>query len=685
MLHHTARTVVVATLLASCSGGAKAPPEAATPPAPPAEGTFQREMWDAMDRQADPCDDFYQYACGGWMASNQLPADKSAYGRGFSTIQERNQVLLREVLEKVAAAPADPDQEKLAAFWKACNDTAAIDAAGMQPIAEDWKVVDGLKSKKDLMALLGKLSAGGDDVLFDVWIDADQKNPGLAIVHLVQGGTGLPERSYYLDEATQEVRDAYVAYIEKMLVLAGVEEASAKKQAADILAFETKLAEVSWEAERLGDATATYNKLDRDGLQKATPGLDWAAYLKNAGQPDLTQINVMTPSFFEALPGIVDGTDLAVLRSYVKFRVLSHAASDLASSFEDAQFDFYGRTLFGQQEQEERWKRCVDKADGAIGDLLSQAYIDAAFAGDSKDIALDMIQRIEGSFEAGLPSLSWMDDDTRARAIEKVRAITNKIGYPNEFRKYDFELSATDHFGNQRKAAAATHDWWWSKAEKPVDPDTWFMTAPTVNAYYNPSQNEIVFPAGILQPPFFSSSFPRAVNFGAMGLVMGHEISHGFDDEGRKFDGSGRMTDWWAPDAVTRFEEATSCVEKQYDAYEVLPGVNLNGKLTLGENIADLGGSRTAFRAYRKWVEENGAEPEVLPGLSNEQTFWVSFAQSWCQIASEEHMKVRAKTDPHSAPRFRVNGPLSNLPEFHETFSCEEGRPLHPASTCEVW
>ncbi len=682
MQHRTLTLLGLALTFASCSGSAKAPPEVApAPAAPPEEGTVAREVWDAMDHAADPCSDFYQFACGGWTEKTELPADRPVYGRGFTTVDEHNQEVLKKIVEDAAANPTTPTHTTIANYWKACNDTAAIDARGMEPVLPAWKKVDDLKDKNKLMGLVGSLAAEGDEVLFGVWVDADQTNPGLSILHFYQGGTGLPERSYYLDESHQAERDAYVAYIVKLLGLAGIDEATAKTQAADILAFETELATLQWEPAKLGDATLTYNKVDKKGLPK---GLDWNAYLVAAGGPELTQINVMTPPYFEGLGPLVAKTDLKVLKAYLKFHLLSNAAGDLATPFDQASFDFYGKTLYGQQQQQDRWKRCLDKADGAIGDVLAQAYIDVAFPGESKSIALDMITRIEKGFEEGLPGLSWMDEDTRARAVEKVRAITNKIGYPNQFRTYTFEVSATDHFGNQKRAAAADHAYWWAKAEKPVDPDTWFMTAPTVNAYYNPSQNEIVFPAGILQPPFFSATYPKAMNFGAMGLVMGHEITHGFDDEGRKFDGSGRMTDWWAPDAVERFEGATACVQQQYDQYEVLPGVKVNGELTLGENIADLGGSRVAYRAYRKWVEEHGAEPEVA-GMKGEQLFWVAFAQSWGQVAAPEYQKVLAATDPHSPARFRVNGPLTNLPEFAEAFSCEVGKPMRPEQTCEVW
>lgn len=685
MRHHLPlRSLALCTLL-SCAGGAKPPPSAVlAPPAPPASGTPGRDVFDAIDWQADPCTDFYQFACGNWIANTTLPADKSTFTRSFSVIDERNKELLKKAVEAAVAAPKDDEQRKLAAFWTACNDQAAIDAAGIAAVEAEWKAIDALADKKDLTALLGTWSGQGSNVLFDWYVDSDPKNPGLAILQVSQGGTGLPERSYYLDDAKKAERDAYRAYLEKLLVLANVPAEQAAKDAAAVLAFETKLAEAQWKPEELYDATKSYNKLDKAGLQASTPNLSWDPWLAGIGRPELTQINVMTPPFFVALDALVAATDLPTLRSVLKVKVLAGLASELPKPFADADFAFYGTTLYGQQQQEERWKQCLDKTDAALGHVVAKAYVDLAFAGDSKDIALDMIQRVEKAFEAGLPKLAWMDDETRARAIEKVRSITNKIGFPNAWRTYDFEVSPTDHLGNVRRASANDAKYWAMKAEKPVDPDTWFMNPHEVNAYYNPTQNEIAFPAGILQPPFFSAAAPKAANYGAMGMVMGHEITHGFDDEGRKYDGTGLMRDWWAPEAVDKFESVAQCVVDQYAGYEPLPGVKVNGELTLGENIADIGGARVAYRAYREWVAESGEEPEVA-GLDGDQQFWVAFGQAWCNVASEQVVKVRVQTDPHSPPRFRINGPVVNLPEFADAFQCAEGTPMNPVQSCEVW
>lgn len=667
-------------LLAGCAGAGKTPeiiePGGSSP-------SFEAQLRATMDPSVDPCTDFYAYACGGWLATNPLPADRAIVVRAFTTIQDNNEAVLRQVLEG-ASASADPSVAKLGAYWKSCTDEAAIAARGAQPLEAELARVAAVADKAQFLSTSGRMILEGLGGVATVFVDADAKDPDLILLQLTQGGTGLPERSYYLDPSKAELRDAYRAYAVTMFGLAGYAAADAEKAADTVLAFETRLAEVQWAPEALRDADATYNRLDRAGLESLAAGLDWGAFLSGLGQPDLTKINVLVPPFFAGLATIVNDTPIEDLRTYLAWRVIDGSGDELAPAFDDAKFGFYGRTLSGQQEQRPRWKRCVEVADGSLGDLLAQAYVAKAFAGESKPVAVDMIGRVEAAFEAGLPEVGWMDDETRTRASEKVHAIANKIGYPETFRTYDFAVDPADYYGNNRRARASDLTFWLDQVGKPVDPDTWLMTAHTVNAYYNPPQNEIVFPAGILQPPFFSVDYPKAINFGAMGMVMGHEITHGFDDQGRKYDGSGRLTDWWTPGSVSGFETAAACVDNQYDAYEIAPGTHLNGELTLGENIADLGGLRLAYRAYRSWVDENGEEPPVA-GLTGDQLVFLAHAQAWCSASTPEVAKVRAATDPHAAPKFRVNGPLVNLPEFAEAFGCEVGAPMRPASTCEVW
>ncbi|MEQ1570408.1 MAG: M13 family metallopeptidase, partial [Myxococcota bacterium] len=661
----------------------------------PAPGTFGATVYDALDPSADPCNDFYQFACGGWVAKNPLPADRPISVRGFTEIEDRNEAALRQVLD-AAAASSDPSKQKLGAFWKSCNDEAAVEAKGAAPMAPYFDAIekvlkkDKKKNRAQLMALVGQLQADGFGPFLSTFVDGDAKNPSTVILQLYQGGTGLPERDYYTEAQFKDIRDQYQKHVQKMFELSGWSVVEATEAADLVVAFETELARVQWTPEQLRDSTLTYNKLDRAGLEKITPGLDWSLFFTAVGTPALTQINVATPSFFEGLGKLVAATPAPVLRRYLEWQVISGSAPHLSKAFVDESFGFYGKTLAGMQEQRPRWKRCVEAADGALGDLLAADYVAAAFPGDSKPVSVDMIQRIEGAFEAGLPNLGWMDDATRARAIEKARAVTNKIGYPNQWRTYGFEVRGDDLYGNVRRASRATNDYWLAKVEKPVDPDTWLMTAPTVNAYYNPSANEIVFPAGILQPPFFSVEYPKAYNFGAIGMVMGHELTHGFDDEGRKYDGKGMLTEWWAPEVVQKFEVAAKCVQDKYETFPILPAegdkpaVHVKGELTMGENIADIGGLRLAHRAYQKWVADNGPEAPVA-GLNGEQMLFVAMAQGWCSNAAPEFQRMLAETDPHSPPKWRVNGPMSMLPEFHAAFACEPGEPMRPDATCEVW
>lgn len=667
-----------------------AAPEAAAP-APEANPELAAAISAAMDRAADPCVDFYQYACGGWIAATPLPPDRPIVVKSFTTIQDNNKTTLRSVLEQAAASPGeDPTRQKLGAFWSSCMDEAGIDARGAEPIQPYLAKIDALKSKKALLPLVAELQAVGFDGLFDVGVDSDAHDPEKVILQLWQGGTRLPEKSYYLDPQKADLLSQYGEHVVKLLTLAGWSAADAAAAKADVVAVETALAKVQWDPEQLRDANATYNKLDRAGVEKLTPGFDWAGFLAASGRPELTQINVATPTFFAGAAKVVAATSIPALKNYLKWQVVSGSAGQLSAKLDEESFRFFGQVLTGQKAQQPRWKRCIDQTDHVLGDLLAQAFVDQAFPGESKPEAQELVRRVESAFEAGLPSLAWMDDATRARAVEKARAITNKIGYPDTWRTYEFPIEAADYFGNVRRAESATNAWWLAKAEKPVDPNTWYMTAPTVNAYYNPSQNEIVFPAGILQPPTFSKDYPHAVNYGAIGMIIGHEITHGFDDEGRKFDGQGRLTEWWEPAAVEKFEVAAKCVEEQYDQYVVVPATadqpeaKLNGALTLGENIADLGGARLAYRAYHQWVTEHGPEP-TLAGLSGDQQFFVALAQGWCSVAAPELQRMRVQVDPHSAPRFRVNGPLVNLPEFRAAFQCTEGQPMAPADRCEVW
>jgi predicted metalloendopeptidase len=644
----------------------------------------------AMDVKADPCQDFYQYACGGWRDTTKLPADQVRWGRGFSEIAERNRAINRSILEDAAKTPGeDVNRQKLGTFYSACMDEAGIAAAGTKPIQGWMKDVGKVKDAKSLMAAIGKMHASSIPGLFRMGVEGDFKDPNTNIAQMSQGGLGLPDRDYYLkdDDKSKDIRDKYVAFVAKMFELYGEKPEEAKAISDRVLAFETELAKNSRPRAELRDPDKTYNKLDREGLQKLTPKLDWDGYFKSGGHPEVTQINVAVPEFFQGLERLAGSTDPDTLQAYLQWNVLHDAAPALPKAFDEENFNFYGKTLQGQKQQQERWKRCVAQTDGALGEILGQEFIKKQFAGDSKKTARELVEAIQTAFAGNLPGLAWMDDATRQRALGKKAKLFNKIGYPDKWRDYSkLKLKKGDYFGNLVASGRFEVEREINKVGKPVDKTEWGMTPPTVNAYYNPLNNEMVFPAGILQPPFFSKDFPAAMNYGGIGMVMGHELTHGFDDEGRKFDAQGKLTEWWEPSVSTKFEERASCIEKQYGNFEVQPDLKLNGKLTLGENIADNGGIKQAYSAYKTYEAKHpGTETPAVAGLTNDQLLFVAFAQTWCSLATPEIERVLVTVDPHSPPKFRVNGPLSNYSQFAQTFQCAAGTPMHPADACEVW
>lgn len=667
--------------LMSC--GKKSPTNAAD-----GDAALAAVLTSAIDTSVNPCDDFYQYACGNWAKTTEIPADRVMWVRSFSDIDERNEALVRGILEGAQTAPGDDaDLKKLGAFYGACMDTDAIEARGFAPVQPVLADIDALKTVSDVMAMVGRLQMSKGAPLFNISVYADFKDPSLNIAHFSQGGIDLPDREYYLkdDDASKALRDQYVAHVQRTLVLSGVSEADATAQASAILAFETKLAEVSIPREDLSDPDQTYHRIERAGLAALAPNFPWDSFFTAAGYPAMSTINVEVLGFFTEMPKIVSATDLGTLKAYLRYQVLAANAGALPRALDQEVFNFYSQTLRGQPEQPPRWRRCLNSTTAAMGELVGKKYVEKAFPGESKAEAVAMIQGIEAAFEAGLPQLAWMDDATRAGAVEKAKAISNKIGYPDTWRSYDGLEVGANYFENSWAAATFTARREGDKVGQPVDRAEWYMAPNEVNAYYNPLNNEIVFPAGILQTPFFDAAAPRAMNYGAIGMVMGHELSHGFDDSGRKFDPQGRMVEWWDPKAAERFEEAAACVSKQYSGYEVQPGVNLNGELTLGENIADNGGIKTTYRAYKAWEASRGVSEASVGGFTPDQQLFLSFAQSWCALIRPETEQVLVMTDSHSAPRYRVNGPLSNLSEFGEAFQCEVGSPMRPAETCTVW
>jgi predicted metalloendopeptidase len=641
----------------------------------------------AMDASADPCQDFYRYACGGWIDSTEIPGEDTRWARSFSEIDKRNRQVLREILEEQAWGD-DPELAKLGDYFGSCMDESTIESLGTQPLTPLFDLIAEVDDAESLMAAAGQLQSYGINVPFSFRVFGDLNDPKTDILHLSQGGLGMNDRDDYLktDEEGRQLIEDYRAHVARMLVLGGESEKEAQALSDAILEFETDLAEFSRSRTEMRDVDRWNNKVDIDGLKELAAALDWDAYLDGLGHADIVQINVIVPEFFEGLERLLNATPAETLQTYLRWQVLRRMASRLPQAFVDENFAFYNARLRGQKVIRPRLRRCIESTDRALGELLGRAFVERMFPGDSKQIALAMVQGIEGAFESGLPQLTWMDEVTQGRAVEKMEAIRNKIGYPDEWRDYStLELSPAEYFGNTLAARRFEFERNAAKIGQPVDPNEWRMSPPQVNAYYNPQVNEIVFPAGILQDPFFHRDFPAAMNYGGIGMVMGHELTHGFDDRGRKFDPEGQLREWWEDSAVEKFDVQAQCVEELYNGYEVQPGLFLNGKLTLGENIADLGGIKEAYRAYRAHVQEHGADEPLLDAVTDDQLFFVAFAQTWCQKIRPEEEQRRVIEDSHAHARYRVVGPISNLPEFARSFSCDPGTPMNPVDKCQVW
>ena len=686
MRHPVTTAVALAAALAAC---AKAPPKTAPEdaPLPPIDAA-------ALDRATSPCDDFFQFACGSWLAKTEIPADRAYWHRGFVELEERNMRELRRILDAAAAGRADPADrfsDKVGAFWASCMDEAAVEAHGLVDLRAEWARIDAIRDRPALADELARLHAGGVAAPFPMYADQDARDATQVILTVVQGGLSLPDRDFYLgDEGKNpEIRKDFSAHLRRMLALAGLPPPRVEADAAAVESMERALAETHWTKTEERDPERVYNRVDRAGLEKLAPAFPWARFFADLGHPDLVTVNVTTPKFVERAGQLFESGSLDGWKAYLRWHLLDEMAEAraLPKAFVDERFQFQAKSFTGAKALLPRWKHCVRMTDEALGFALGQAYVRRYFGPDGKDRTTRLVAEISKSMERDVDRLPWMDDATRARAREKIAALVNKVGYPDTWRDYTpLKISRESYFKNVLAAARYETNRQLDKVGKPLDRTEWFMTPPTVNAYYNPSMNEMVFPAGILQPPFFNRAAPETVNYGAIGMVVGHELTHGFDDQGRKYDAKGNLTDWWTPGVAKEFDRRAECVVQQYSAYESVPGVKLNGKLTLGENIADLGGLKLAHAAMRAALEGKAAPPAV-EGFDAEQQFFLGFAQSWCAKYREENLRLRAVTDPHSPARQRVNGPLSNLPEFANAFKCAQGSPMvRPAQErCEVW
>jgi endothelin-converting enzyme/putative endopeptidase len=673
------------------------PPTTATPPvtSPVAEApTYEPDLTGpdaaALDRSASPCDDFYQFACGGWMKATPIPEDEASWVRSFSVIHEQNQKVLRAILERDAKGEArdEPYGKKLGDTWASCMDEDAIEKGTAGDLKPEIARIEAVHDAKTLVEEIAHLHSIGVNAVWGFGSEVDFKDAAHMIAGVGQSGLGLPERDYYFrdDERTKAIRDAYLQHVSATLVLMGEKPARAEADAKTVMKVETDLAKASMTNIELRDPQKVYHRLDLDGLKKLAPDLAWDAYLAAAGFPAITAINVAQPDFVSRVDAMVKAGPLADWKTYLRWHLGSSASPLLSHKFVDEWFHFR-QVLTGTKTLQPRWKRCVHFADAMLGEALAQPFVAETLGVDGKRAAERMVAGIEGAMKADLEKLAWMDADTRTRAEEKLAKIVNKIGYPVKWRNYDaLVIDRASFFANVNRATSFETKRQLDKVGKPVDKDEWQMTPPAVNAYYEPTMNEMVFPAGILQVPFYGKKQAPALNFGAIGMVVGHELTHAFDDEGRQFDAEGNLRDWWTAPVSAEFDKRAACVEHQYDEYVVVDDVHIKGKLTLGENIADLGGIKLASAAFERAEAEHAATPP-LGGFTPTQELLLGFAQAWCANYRPEALRLLAATNPHSPPKLRVNGPLSNLATFATAFSCHEGSAMvrSKEKRCEIW
>jgi len=641
-----------------------------------------------LDKTCKPCDDFYQFAMGGWMKANPIPPAYSTWG-SFSQLLDKNQQNLRQILEAAEKQQAvtGSNEQKIGDYYASCMNTGAIEATGTMPIDAELANIAAMKNGVDLQSETVRLQKEGVGVLFGFRATQDAKDSSQVVGVASQGGLGLPEREYYLkqDDKSKQLRDAYAKHVARMFELLGDSADRAATEASTIMVIETSLADASMKNTDLRDPEKTYHRMQMADLQAMTPDFNWGNYFKAVGHPELKEINVGQPDFFKALDSQLTATPLADWKTYFRWHLLNSAAPELPDQFVAEEFEFRGKTLTGAKEIQPRWKRCTQATDRALGEALGQVYVQKYFPPEAKAHALVMVHNLISALRNDLQTLPWMSPETRAQATAKLEAFALKIGYTDKWRDYSaLKIDRASYLANQERAAAFEFERRLAKIGKPVDRTEWGMTPPTVNAYNNSSMNEIVFPAGILQPPFYDPKADDSVNYGGMGAVIGHEITHGFDDHGSQFDGRGDLKNWWTPDDLKNFKERAACVQKQFDSYIVDGDLHENGKLVLGESIADLGGLAISYAAYERSLEGKPRPPDK-DGFTPEQRFFLGWAQVWGANDRLEYERLMANTNPHPLPRFRGNGPLSNMAEFAKAFGCKKGNAMVREQVCKIW
>ncbi len=652
-----------------------------------AKKTAIRFSPDMIDKTIDPCTNFFAYACGKWMAQNPIPPDRSSWGR-FNELQERGQYIVRDILQKAAAdhSGRTATEQKIGDYYAACMDENAIEKAGTTPLDPDFKSISALRSKKDLPAEIVRLHGEGADVLFGFDSGSDFKDASQMIAQLDQGGLGMPDRDYYFkdDPKSVELREKYVAHVQKMFQLLGDAPEKAAAEAKIVMDIETGLAKSALDQTSRRDPQKIYHKMSDKELAALNSMFDWNAYFEGVHAPKFDSLNVVEPEFIKGMQSVLDAHSLDDWKIYLRWHVVHNNAAVLPSAFVNENFEFSSKTLQGTKELRPRWKRCVSYANGDLGEAIGQVYVQETFGAQGKERTLAMVQALEKALGEDIQSLPWMGDETKKQAIVKLAGITNRIGYPDKWRDYSkLEIVRGDAFGNSQRANHYDLQRRLNKIGKPLDKRDWPYPPMTVNASYNANQNNITFPAGILQPPFYDNQADDAMNFGGIGAVIGHELTHGFDDEGSQFDADGNLRDWWTADDKKKFDERTACIRDQYGSFTAVDDLKLNGKLTLGENTADNGGMRIAYMALLSML--GGKEPAPIDGLTARQRFFLGWANVWCQQRTDAITRMLTTIDPHSPSRYRVNGTISNMPEFREAYHCAANAPMVNQNACRVW
>jgi predicted metalloendopeptidase len=644
----------------------------------------------AIDKSIEPCVDFYQYACGNWIKSNPVPPDKSRWGR-FDELAEHNLYILRDILVQAQAPGKHSAPEKMVGeFYGACMDESTIEKKGTAPLAPELARINGVNTKADVIKQIAYMHQSGRPALFAFYGQPDMHDSNATIAYIDQGGLTLPDRDYYIkdDAKSVETRQKYLEHVQKVFELEGDNPDMAVAEAKTVLAVETGLAQSSMDRTARRDPKTRDHKMTVTEIAAAAPNFDLTAYFASNGSPKFTTINVGNPDFFKQVNTQLDSVSVADWKTYLRWKTINSYAPTLTAAFVQEDFAFNGQYMSGQKEMEPRWKRCVKATDQSLGMALGQLYVDRTFGAAGKERTLKMVKAIESAMQQDVNQLDWMSDTTKKQAYVKLNTIVNNIGYPDQWRDYSsVTIKADDYSGNIARAGAFEVKRQYNKIDKPTDRKDWSMTPPTVNAYYRPPMNDINFPAGILQPPFYGKLMDDAVNYGAIGVVIGHELTHGFDDQGRKYDAQGNFKDWWTPADGKEFEKRADCTATEYSSFVAVKDdkgeVKLNGKLTLGENTADNGGLKLAYMALTEIIGNAPVKP--IDGYTPQQRFFLAYGQIWCQNVTDQEARKRVLTDPHSPGQWRVNGAVQNSAAFQQAFGCKAGQPMVSANACRVW